>query len=395
MLAWFFTRPPLYIYPIVRSACSTILSLIISPSCGRNLLFCQCSICLRHATTFPNHNTSFYATIFSHKNIISVLEPSSLTSSTLKRNAFSKYYLIIYYHKTKESFSGTEIILDQLTMNSLSSYIVILATALLVQGAVAQYPSGKTFKPGYCNICRDAPNNNVAWRNLSNPSQSFQMNGEKWTCQYLQDTVQDVNPYNGAPGEARWCSLAQTFAEENCSCSGPDIPSINNNVQNPNPACDLCQGQQLSYVPSVNSGLTANTGVAGNMNCLGLYDAMAQGVLTPNLCPTVIANAGPVCCALESIGNLPQQNFTPPQQNNNPSNNNSNNNFTPIPPPQEPQCTTAAQVCLGNDDCCPGLQCKVKVWNGPKYCSSSRTRPRTSIAGSGVGGAAGRSRAGN
>lgn len=266
-------------------------------------------------------------------------------------------------------------------MNSVSAYFVILATALLVQGSVAQYPSGKTFKPGYCNICRDAPNNDVAWRNLSNPSQSFQMNGENWSCQYLQDTVQDVNPYNGAPGEARWCSLAQTFAEENCSCNGPQIPSMNDQVQNLNPACDLCQGQQLAYVPSVNSGITADTGVAGNMNCQGLYNAMSQGVLTSNLCPTVIANAGPVCCALESI------------QINNIGGGGGNNN--PAPAPQEPQCTTAAMVCRGNDECCPGLQCKVKVWNGPKYCSSANTRPRASIAGTGVGGAAGRSRAGN
>lgn len=269
-------------------------------------------------------------------------------------------------------------------MNSVSSYFVILATALLVQGAVAQYPSGKTFKPGYCNICRDAPNNNIAWRNLSNPSESFQMNGETWTCQYLQDTVQDVNPYNGAQGEARWCALAQTFGEENCSCNGPDIPSINDYVQNQNPACDLCQGQQLSFVPSVNYGITANTGVAGNMNCLGLYNAMAQGVLTSNLCGTVIANAGPVCCGLEAI-----------EINDINNNSGGGGGTSPAPPPQEPQCTTAAMICQENDDCCPGLLCKVKVWNGPKYCSSARTRPRTSIAGSGVGGAAGRSRAGN
>lgn len=259
--------------------------------------------------------------------------------------------------------------------------LVLLTVALIVGGAEAQYPSGKTFKPGYCNICRDAPNNNVAWRNIANPSQSFQMNGENWTCQYLQDTVQDVNPYNGAPGEGRWCALAQTFAEDHCTCTGPSIPSMNDQVQNLNPACDLCKGQQLNYVPSVNSGLTANTGVAGNMNCQGLYNAMSQGVLTSNLCPTVIKNAGPVCCALESIsiGNPGGGGgYTQPKQ-----------------VPEEPKCTTAAKVCNTNSDCCPGLQCKVKVWNGPKYCSSLNNRPRKSIAGSGVGGAAGRSRAGN
>lgn len=276
-------------------------------------------------------------------------------------------------------------------MYSLSTIkFVLLTTAFFVQGSVAKedvvsnnYPAGKTFKPGYCNICRDTPNPNVEWRNLLNPSQSFQMNGDSWTCGYLQDTVQDVNPYNGAEGEARWCALAQTFAEENCSCSGPDIPSLNDQYKDLNPACDLCQGQQLNYVPQVNSGITANTGVAGNMNCLGLYNAMSQGVLTSNLCPIVVANAGPVCCSLESI------NFE------NPGGGGSFPVPAPTPVRTEPPCTTAAQVCNNNSDCCPGLVCKIKIFNGPKYCASAATRPRQSIAGAGVGGAAGRFRAGN
>jgi hypothetical protein len=265
-------------------------------------------------------------------------------------------------------------------MNSLSTFrVLFLAAAFFVQGAVAQYPDGKTFKPGYCNICRDGPNNSQDWRNLVSPGASFQMNGDTWTCGYLQDTVQDVNPYNGAPGEARWCALAQTFAEDHCQCDGPNIPSMNDSYRDLNPACDLCQGQQLNYVPSVNSGLTANTGVAGNMNCQGLYNAMAQGVLTTNLCPTVIQNAGPVCCALESI-----------VINNNPGTAN-----TPVAAPTERPCTTAAQICQTNSDCCPGLLCKRKVFNGPQYCASANTRPRQSIAGKNVGGAASRSRAGN
>lgn len=256
----------------------------------------------------------------------------------------------------------------------------VLTLAFFVQGSVAQYQAGYTFKPGYCNVCRDSPNPNVAWRNLANPSQSIDMNGETWTCGYLQETVQDVNPYTGAPGEARMCGIAQTFAENNCDCSGPEIPSMNDNVQQMNPACDLCEGQQMNYVPTVNAVITANTGVAGNMNCLGLYDAMAQGVLTGNLCPIVKANAGPTCCSLESI-----------QISNN------NTPDIPAPPtlPPPPSCTSAARTCVSNNDCCPGLTCKIKVFNGPKYCSSSNSRPRQSIAGRGIGGAAGRSRAGN
>jgi len=268
-------------------------------------------------------------------------------------------------------------------MNSLTSFkFVFLTIAFFVQGTAAQqYPAGKTFKPGYCNVCRDAPNNNVEWRNLVNPGKSFSMNGEPWTCGYLQDTVQDVNPYNGADGEARWCALAQTFAENHCDCVGPQIPSLNQQYKDQNKGCDLCQGQQLNYVPSVNSGITANTGVAGNMNCEGLYNAMSQGVLTSNLCPIVVQNAGPTCCSLQSIeiGN----------------NNKPQNKPVQAPKPQQPVCTRAAHVCKTNNDCCPGLQCKVRIWNGPKYCSSRSNRPRQSIAGRGVGGAAGRSRAGN
>jgi len=264
-------------------------------------------------------------------------------------------------------------------MNSLSTFrVLFLAAAFFVQGAVAQYPDGKTFKPGYCNICRDAPNNSQEWRNLVSPNDSFSMNGEKWTCQYLQDTVQDVNPYNGAPGEARWCALAQTFAEDHCTCDGPSIPSMNDSYRDQNPACDLCQGQELNYVPSVNAGLTANTGVAGNMNCLGLYNAMSQGVLTSNLCPTVIANAGPVCCALESI------------DIGNPGTANS-----PVAAPTERPCASGAHVCETNSDCCTGFVCERKLISGPKFCATANTRPRQSIAGSSVGGAAARSRAGN
>ena len=151
---------------------------------------------------------------------------------------------------------------------------------------------------------------------------------------------------------------------------------------NLNPACDLCKGQQLGYVPSVNSGITANTGVAGNMNCQGLYNAMSQGVLTSNLCPIVIANAGPVCCSLESI----QVGNTGPG---------GNSGSSPVSRPTERPCTRAAHVCNDNRDCCDGLECKLRVWNGPKYCTSSNSRPRKSIAGRNVGGAAARSRAGN
>jgi hypothetical protein len=273
-------------------------------------------------------------------------------------------------------------------MYSLFTFTSLLVTvAFFVQGTNGQeslYPSGKSFKPGYCNICRDVPgedfNNPSQFRVLANPSESFQMSGKSWSCGYLQDTVQDVNPYSGAAGEARWCGLAQTFAEQSCTCSGPSIPSMNANVKDLNPACDLCQGQALDYVPQVNAGITANTGVAGNMNCKGLYNAMSEGVLTSNLCPAVIANAGATCCSIniEEINGAGGGGGSSSGGGGGSSNNNNNNNQQPV-----------------NNDCCSGLKCTVKVLNMPKSCSSIRTRARTSIAGNGIGGAAARSRTGN
>jgi len=265
-----------------------------------------------------------------------------------------------------------------------SSFVIV---AFFTEGTTAQYASQYvSFKPGYCNVCRDVPNENVnnptKFRYLSNPSESFRMSGKDWSCGYLQETVQDVNPYSGAAGEGRWCGLAQTFAEESCTCAGPTIPSMSSYVKDLNPACDLCKGMDFDYVPTVNAGLTAQTGVAGNMNCLGLYNAMSQGVLTSTLCGAVTQNAGPVCCNLESIEDViaiaPQQQQQQQQQT-----------------PQQPSCATATKICQTNNDCCPGLACKVKLLNAPKSCSSSRTRKRSSIARGGIGGAAGRTRSGN
>lgn len=267
-------------------------------------------------------------------------------------------------------------------MLSLYSFTILFLTVVfLVQGTTAQYQAGYSFKSGYCNICRDVPgqlfDDRSSVRVLGNPSESFQMNGKSWTCEYLQATVQDVNPYSGAAGEARWCGLAQTFAEESCTCNGPSIKPMSSNVKDLNPACDLCAGMQFDYVPTVNAGLTADTGVAGNMNCKGLYNAMSQGVLTSNLCGDVTRNAGPVCCNLESIeigggsGSISSQ-----QQQT----------------PAQPTCKTATQQCATNGDCCAGLTCKLKQFGRPKSCASAASRPRTSIAGKGIGGAASRSR---
>lgn len=243
---------------------------------------------------------------------------------------------------------------------------VVAVLGLFVGGASAQS----------CNICRDSPDGT---RSLADPSQSFVMNGDTWTCGYLQETVQDVNPYSGAPGEARWCALAQTWAEPWCTCNGPAIPATTDLYKDPNPACDLCAGSfQFDSVPQVNAELTANTGVAGTMNCLGLYQAAAEGVLSSNLCPTVIANAGATCCNVEGV-----------------EGGGGSTGGGTAPAPATATCAGATAQCSSSADCCDGLACTSKNIGSGSYCSSARTRERQSIASAGIGGAAGRSRAGH
>lgn len=256
---------------------------------------------------------------------------------------------------------------------SFSKRLSIIIAALFVQGASAQT---------LCNICRESPANSPA-RTLANPGESFVMNGDKWTCGYLQETVRDVRASGGADGEARWCALAQMWAEPHCTCNGPAIAPTSDNIKDPNPACDLCpNGQfQFNYVPSLNADVTANTGVAGSMNCEGLYHAMSEGVLTNNLCPEVRRNAGPTCCSLESV-------------NGGGGGGGNSGGSSSSSQQQQPVCRRPAQICASNSDCCSGLKCQSKTLNGPKYCTSARTRPRTSIAGQNTGGAAGRARTG-
>merc|ERR1711907_646140 len=76
-----------------------------------------------------------------------------------------------------------------------------------------KYPEGLTYNPGYCNICQ-------ADRALKSPDRSFPMsNGNKWTCGYLQETVQSVNPASDYAPEAQMCVDAKIQAQlGGCEC---------------------------------------------------------------------------------------------------------------------------------------------------------------------------------
>lgn len=177
--------------------------------------------------------------------------------------------------------------------------VCLFVTAPVVEVQAQQAQIALSPGPYSCNICRDPPAGTAGTRELINHDKAFTMaNGNYWTCGYLQETVQDLQPVGGAPGEATLCATTQYLAWQYCDCFGVEIPGPLDTYKEPNPACDLCGSgtNMFSYVPDVNYEKTTNTQVMGVHNCLGLYQAMAQGVLSSNLCPTVQAASGLDCC---------------------------------------------------------------------------------------------------
>mmetsp|Transcript_18918 Transcript_18918/g.21730 ORF Transcript_18918/g.21730 Transcript_18918/m.21730 type:complete len:256 (+) Transcript_18918:133-900(+) len=174
---------------------------------------------------------------------------------------------------------------------SASTVVAVLLSSLTAAVQAANWNGRAT--PVTCSICRDAN------RPILNPNKSFTMNnGNTWTCNYLQETVQDVNAQSSNPSEALMCAQAQLQGENGgCQCGGTPMNSIQSQVSNPNAACDLCAGQASRSVPSSNYDTTVATGVAGTHNCQGLESAMASGVISSNLCPSIQSAAGATCCS--------------------------------------------------------------------------------------------------
>jgi len=168
----------------------------------------------------------------------------------------------------------------------------VVAVLLSTMSAVQANWNGRA-TPVTCSICRDAN------RPILNPNKSFTMNnGNTWTCNYLQETVQDVNARSSNPSEALMCAQAQLQGENGgCQCGGTPMNSIQSQVSNPNAACDLCAGQASRSVPSSNYDTTVATGVAGTHNCQGLEGALASGIISSNLCPAIQRAAGATCCS--------------------------------------------------------------------------------------------------
>jgi len=156
--------------------------------------------------------------------------------------------------------------------------------------------------PLACPICRRTD------RPLLNPQQQFTMvNGITWTCKYLQETVQDVDEY-GWESERIMCRSAQLQAEQQgCRCGGEALAPLQSQYVDLNPACNMCarvvatiqdstQNVQLSPIPFENKEKLVHTGIIGTHNCQGLFEALADGILSSTLCPQIQTVAGPVCC---------------------------------------------------------------------------------------------------
>eukprot|EP00536_Pseudo-nitzschia_multiseries_P015487 jgi/Psemu1/262989/estExt_Genewise1Plus.C_8960012 len=157
-----------------------------------------------------------------------------------------------------------------------------------------------------CNICRDPP---YGERVLIHPDKTFtQSNGVTVSCGELQEWVQDVSPSpsGGTLEEARYCKLVQYLAWQNCDCSGPELPSPEDEqpVKELNPVCDLCGGTpgfDFDFVPEPNRNKLVGTGCCGRHSCEILYIGASQGVLSSNLCKIVREHSGPECCNLDIV----------------------------------------------------------------------------------------------
>mmetsp|Transcript_603 Transcript_603/g.726 ORF Transcript_603/g.726 Transcript_603/m.726 type:complete len:365 (+) Transcript_603:131-1225(+) len=217
------------------------------------------------------------------------------------------------------------------TMILSSLVVALLLSSTVIQVQAQNWNNRDT--PVTCSICRDAS------RPIFNPLYSFTMhNGNTWTCNYLQETVQDVDANFLHESERLMCAQAQLQGEMGgCLCSGGGggaaLAPIQSQVSNINPACDLCARQASAVVPASNYELAVTTDVVGAQNCQGLYDSLQEGIIDSELCAQVQQAAGATCCSSSSSGDS-SSGFTTPRPitpttstttTNDSTNNNSNN----------------------------------------------------------------------
>ena len=220
-----------------------------------------------------------------------------------------------------------------------------------------------------CNICRDSPEGQPK-RVLADPSNQFTTKNSEgevivWTCGELQQKVALFDPNSGNDRDRFYCTLAQSYAENECLCTGPDIPPINTKPLDPNPACELCEGNfDYEFVPTVNMDVLVKTKI-GTLSCGGLQKAMAAGVWTPDFCPIMREYASTTCCNLPTID---ETGFGD----------------------EESKCVGEMnRLCSISNPCCDGLECKTRVIGDNPICIVPRNERRDNLSlAFGRGGAA-------
>ena len=150
--------------------------------------------------------------------------------------------------------------------------------------------------PVTCDVCGAGDDSTI-----TNPNQSFVMsNGVSWTCGYLQETVQDVNPASLYQNERDMCEKARRLAGLNRCCSRNSVSNAAIVTEIISGECTLCAGRGNGSVASNKRDVVinvANNGVIETTNCGGLENAMWQGIASERLCTTMQQHVGPFCCS--------------------------------------------------------------------------------------------------
>jgi len=136
-----------------------------------------------------------------------------------------------------------------------------------------------------CPICNAVPDYSY------DSNVQVNVGSEMWSCGYLQETVQDVDPQSLYTDERNSCRRAQITAEEQGCCS--QTMYINQAGVDFHDPCFLCGN---GSVASNKLNQLVDTGVVGSHSCAGLDMVMKDHIFSANLCPTIIENAAPFCC---------------------------------------------------------------------------------------------------
>jgi len=136
-----------------------------------------------------------------------------------------------------------------------------------------------------CHICNAVPDKSY------DANVQVNVGEEMWSCGYLQETVQDVDPNSLFEDERNSCRQAQLSAEEQDCCA--ETMYINQPGADFHDPCFLCGNGSVH--PDKGEALV-NTGVVGSHTCSGLDMVMKERMFSANLCAIIIRNVASFCC---------------------------------------------------------------------------------------------------